>query len=43
MEETALALNLHALDEIARQIKLRNISGIIIIDFIDVKMKLIQI
>lgn len=37
MEETALALNLHALDEIARQIKLRNISGIIIIDFIDVK------
>jgi len=37
MEETALALNLFALDEIGRQIKLRNISGIIIIDFIDVK------
>lgn len=37
MEETALTLNLCALDEIARQVKLRNISGIIIIDFIDVK------
>ncbi len=37
MEETALTLNLSALDEIARQIRLRNISGIIIIDFIDVK------
>ncbi len=37
LEETALTLNLCALDEIARQIKLRNISGIIIIDFIDVK------
>lgn len=37
MDETALTLNLVALDEIARQIKLRNISGIIIIDFIDVK------
>lgn len=37
MEETALTLNLLALEEIARQIKLRNISGIIIIDFIDVK------
>ncbi|MDW5298622.1 MAG: Rne/Rng family ribonuclease [Sedimentibacter sp.] len=39
MEETALQLNLSALDEIARQIKLRNLSGIIIIDFIDVKIK----
>ena len=37
MEETALEINLHAMEEIARQIKLRNISGIIIIDFIDVK------
>lgn len=37
MEETALAINLKALEEIARQIKLRNISGIILIDFIDVK------
>ncbi len=37
MEDTAVTLNLLALEEIARQIKLRNISGIIIIDFIDVK------
>ncbi|NLK65494.1 MAG: Rne/Rng family ribonuclease [Tissierellia bacterium] len=37
MEETALAINLKALEEIARQIKLRNLSGIILIDFIDVK------
>lgn len=37
MEETALAINLDALEEIARQVKLRNLSGIIIIDFIDVK------
>lgn len=37
MEETALAINLEALEEIARQVKLRNLSGIIIIDFIDVK------
>lgn len=39
MEDTALAINLHALDEIGRQVKLRNISGIIIIDFIDLKNK----
>lgn len=39
MEDTALAINLYALDEIGRQVKLRNISGIIIIDFIDVKNK----
>jgi ribonuclease G len=34
-DETSLAMNLEALAEIARQIRLRNISGIIIIDFID--------
>lgn len=39
IEETALSINLYALEEISRQIKLRNISGIIIIDFIDVKNK----
>lgn len=37
MEETALAINLKALEEIDRHIKLRNISGIILIDFIDLK------
>lgn len=39
IEDTALAINLYALDEIGRQVKLRNISGIIIIDFIDMKNK----
>lgn len=39
LEDTALSINLYALEEIGRQIKLRNISGIIIIDFIDVKNK----
>lgn len=34
-DETSLTLNLVAMKEIARQIRLRNISGIIIIDFID--------
>lgn len=37
MEETALMTNLSAAEEIARQIKLRNIGGIIIIDFIDME------
>ncbi len=37
MEDTALKINLEAVEEIARQVKLRNISGIILIDFIDVK------
>ena len=37
MEETALAINLKAVEEITRQIKLRNLSGIILIDFIDVR------
>lgn len=39
MEETALEINLLALEEIVRQVKLRNLSGIILIDFIDVKKK----
>lgn len=39
IEDTALEINLCALDEISRQVRLRNISGIIIIDFIDVKRK----
>ena len=36
-EETFLAVNLEAADEIARQIRLRNLSGIIVIDFIDMQ------
>tara|TARA_Y100000590_G_scaffold1630_1_gene2021 strand:+ start:2493 stop:4271 length:1779 start_codon:yes stop_codon:yes gene_type:complete len=35
IESTALDTNLEAADEIARQIKLRDLSGLIIIDFID--------
>ncbi|MBQ8815079.1 MAG: ribonuclease E/G [Lachnospiraceae bacterium] len=36
-EETFLKLNLEAAKEIALQIRLRNLSGIIIVDFIDMK------
>ncbi len=39
LEENALRTNLEAAEEIARQIKLRDIGGIIIIDFIDMKNK----
>jgi ribonuclease G len=39
-EETVLKTNLEALKEIAYQIRLRNIGGIIIIDFIDMKKEL---
>ncbi len=35
LEDTVLATNLEAAKEIARQIRLRNLGGIIIIDFID--------
>jgi len=35
VESTALDTNLEAADEIARQIKIRDLSGLIIIDFID--------
>ncbi len=35
IEETALTTNLEAADEIARQMRLRDIGGLIVIDFID--------
>lgn len=35
VEETALATNLEAAYEVARQLKLRDMSGLIVIDFID--------
>ena len=35
VESTALDTNLEAVDELARQIKIRDLSGLIIIDFID--------
>ena len=34
-EETVLKTNLEAVDEVANQLRLRNIGGIIIVDFID--------
>lgn len=37
--ETFLKINLEAAKEIAKQMRLRNLSGIIIIDFIDMKSK----
>jgi ribonuclease G len=37
-EETAYLVNLEAAKEIARQLRLRDIGGIIIIDFIDMKL-----
>lgn len=37
LEENALKTNLEAAEEIVRQIKLRDIGGIIVIDFIDMK------
>ena len=35
IEETALTTNLEAVDEIARQLRLRDLGGLIVIDFID--------
>lgn len=37
LEETALRVNLEAASEIARQMRLRDMGGIIIVDFIDMK------
>jgi len=36
-EETAIQVNLNAVETIARQLRLRDIGGIIVIDFIDIK------
>ena len=40
LEETILKTNLEAVKEIAYQIRLRDIGGIIIIDFIDMEKKI---
>ena len=37
IEETALETNLEAADEIARQLRLRDIGGLVVIDFIDMQ------
>ena len=36
-EENALAVNLEAAEEVARQLRLRDMGGIIVVDFIDMK------
>ena len=38
IEETALKTNLEACDEVARQLRLRDLSGLIVIDFIDMEV-----
>uniref|UniRef100_A0A7C3Z300 Rne/Rng family ribonuclease n=1 Tax=Desulfobacca acetoxidans TaxID=60893 RepID=A0A7C3Z300_9BACT len=38
LEETILTTNLEAAREIARQVRLRNLSGIIVVDFIDMEV-----
>ena len=35
IEETALKTNLEAADEIARQLKMRDLAGLVVVDFID--------
>ena len=37
IEETALRTNVEAADEIARQLRLRDLGGLIVIDFIDME------
>jgi ribonuclease E len=39
IEETALNTNLEAAEEIARQLKLRDLAGLIVVDFIDMEEK----
>jgi ribonuclease E len=39
LEETVFQNNLEAAEEIARQLRLRDIGGIIVIDFIDMEIK----
>ena len=36
-EDTALRVNLEAADEVARQLRLRDIGGIVVVDFIDLR------
>lgn len=37
LEETALKTNLEACDEIAKQLRMRNLAGLVVIDFIDME------
>ncbi|HIH2762591.1 MAG TPA: Rne/Rng family ribonuclease [Candidatus Azoamicus sp. MARI] len=42
IEETALQTNLEAIDEIARQLRIRDLGGLVIIDFIDMNDSISQ-
>jgi ribonuclease E len=42
IEETALRTNLEAADEVARQLRLRDLAGLIVIDFIDMEVSRYQ-
>ena len=39
LEETALKTNLEAADEIAKQLRMRNLAGLVVVDFIDMEEK----
>jgi ribonuclease E len=39
IEDTALKTNLEAAEEVARQLRLRDLAGLIVIDFIDMEEK----
>ncbi len=39
IEETALKTNMEAADEVARQLRLRDLAGLIVIDFIDMEVR----
>ncbi|MBL7325689.1 ribonuclease E/G, partial [Escherichia coli] len=39
IEDTALQTNLEAADEVARQLRLRDLAGLIVIDFIDMVLE----
>ncbi len=39
IEETALKTNLEAADEVARQLRLRDLAGLVVIDFIDMESR----
>ena len=38
-EENAIAVNLEAAKEVARQLRLRDMGGIIVVDFIDMNLE----
>lgn len=39
LEETLVRINMEAVDEIARQLRIRNLGGLVICDFIDMRMR----